>query len=82
MAAAPDGGMEAFISPALQLSGMAAMQQRRDFWGNRCRVGSPRAAGRVLGAHIVRSVHPFLDGMVRDAILRTKWTPAFVEPHS
>ncbi|HEY2710873.1 MAG TPA: energy transducer TonB [Chthoniobacterales bacterium] len=72
VAAAPEGGMEAFISHFSYPDWL----REKHVGGIVIALVSLDASGRVLSVQIVRSVYPFLDRMVREAILRTKWTPA------
>ena len=72
VAAAPEGGMIAFIN---HFSYPPELRRQRVGGVVRAFV-SLDSTGRVLEARIVRSVNPVLDRMVIEAIRHTRWIPA------
>ena len=70
--AQPVGGMKAFVS---RLDYPASLRQQHVTGVVRVRV-SLDAAGYVLSAQIVHSLHPMLDAIVLRAVRQAQWKPA------
>ena len=68
----PVGGMRSFAS---HLDYPRELRRRRITGIVRVRVEMD-ATGHVVSAQIVQRVHPVLDNIVLQAVLKTKWTPA------
>jgi TonB family protein len=69
--AAPQQGMAAFIANLRY-----PITLRHKVAGEVKVLVSLDSSGRVLDAKVVRSVHPFLDRIVVDAVYHTRWLPA------